>query len=176
MAFTAELAGYGDRVHIVPRDVHGRLDLPRWLGQPRPGVRVYCCGPAPLLAAVQQFCAEWPEHSLRTERFVPLQVTAPARDQPFQVELRRTGATVTVTPGATVTVTPGTTVLDAVQSAGVSVLSSCRRGLCGTCETGVLAGQPDHRDSLLDDEERMRGDCMFICVSRSRGARLVLDL
>jgi ferredoxin-NADP reductase len=168
MAFTAELAGYGDRVHIVPRDVDGRLDLPCWLGQPRPGVRVYCCGPAPLLAAVQQFCAEWPEHSLRTERFVPLQVTAPARDQPFQVELRRTGATVTVTPG--------TTVLDAVQSAGVSVLSSCRRGLCGTCETGVLAGQPDHRDSLLDDEERMRGDCMFICVSRSRGARLVLDL
>jgi ferredoxin len=55
-------------------------------------------------------------------------------------------------------------------------LSSCRQGTCGTCETGVLAGEPDHRDSILDDAERAAGDCMFVCVSRARTDRLVLDL
>ena len=68
------------------------------------------------------------------------------------------------------------TVLDAVGAAGVEVLSSCRQGICGTCETTVLAGVPDHRDSLLDDDERAAGDCMYVCVSRSCTDRLVLDL
>jgi ferredoxin len=67
-------------------------------------------------------------------------------------------------------------VLHAVRAAGVDVLSSCRQGICGTCETTVLAGQPDHRDSILEDNERAAGDCMFICVSRALGDRLVLDL
>ena len=93
---------------------------------------------------------------------------APVRDEPFEVELARTGTTVTVRPGATV--------LEAVRAAGVDVLSSCREGTCGTCETDVLAGVPDHRDSLLDDAERDASDCMFICVSRSCTDRLVLDL
>jgi ferredoxin-NADP reductase len=64
----------------------------------------------------------------------------------------------------------------AAAPAVASVLSSCRRGLCGTCEVTVLDGRPDHRDSLLDDDERAGGDSMFICVSRSAGGRLVLDL
>jgi ferredoxin len=67
-------------------------------------------------------------------------------------------------------------VLDAVHAAGVDVLSSCRQGTCGTCETTVLAGTPDHRDSILEDDERAEGDCMFICVSRALDDRLVLDL
>ncbi|UQS24319.1 PDR/VanB family oxidoreductase [Amycolatopsis thermalba] len=167
MAFTDELAGYGDRVHLVPEDEHGLLDLASWLGTPRPGTRVYCCGPAPLLAAVETACQSWPPHSLHVERFTARE-QAPVRDEPFEVELRRTGATVTVTPEVSV--------LDAVRGAGVDVLSSCRQGTCGTCETGVLAGIPDHRDSILADHERADGDCMFVCVSRSRTDRLVLDL
>jgi pyrrolidone-carboxylate peptidase len=55
-------------------------------------------------------------------------------------------------------------------------LSSCAEGTCGTCETAVLGGRPDHRDSVLTEEERRAGDCMMICVSRSCTARLVLDL
>ena len=74
------------------------------------------------------------------------------------------------------TVTPDVSVLEAIGTAGVEVLSSCRQGICGTCETGVLAGRPDHRDSLLDDDERAAGDCMYICVSRALTDRLVLDL
>jgi ferredoxin-NADP reductase len=168
MAFLDELSTYGDRVQVVPQDEFGLLDLPGFLGDPRPGVRIYSCGPAPLLAAMETACAGWPAHTLRTERFVGEELGGPVRTAPFEVELARTGATVTVTPS--------TTVLEAVGAAGVDVLSSCRQGICGTCETTVLEGVPDHRDALLDDAERQANDCMFICVSRARSDRLVLDL
>jgi ferredoxin len=73
-------------------------------------------------------------------------------------------------------VPPGRSILDVVDAAGVGVLSSCAEGTCGTCETGVLEGVPDHRDSVLTAEERQAGDCMMICVSRSVSPQLVLDL
>lgn len=168
MAFLDELAAYGDRVQVRPQDEFGLLDLPGFLGEPREGVRVYSCGPAPLLAAVERTCAYWPAHSLRVERFVAEDAGAPARVAPFEVELARSGTTVTVTPDVTV--------LEALNRVGVEILSSCRRGVCGTCETTVLAGRPDHRDALLDDDERAADDCMYVCVSRSRDDRLVLDL
>lgn len=168
MAFREEFSRYGDRVHLVPEDEQGLLDLPAWLSEPRPEVKVYCCGPPPLLAAVEDACRTWPPHTLHTERFTAKEQNAPARDEPFEVELRRSGATATVAPEMSV--------LEAVRQAGIDVLSSCRQGVCGTCETAVLDGIPDHRDSILADHERAAGDCMFICVSRSCTDRLVLDL
>ncbi|WP_369138673.1 PDR/VanB family oxidoreductase [Modestobacter versicolor] len=168
MAFLDELAPYGDRVQVRPQDEFGLLDLPGFLGAPRPGTPVYACGPGPLLTAMGTACAGWPARALRTERFVAAEQGAPVRTAAFEVELHRSGRSVTVTPD--------TTVLEALAGAGVDVLSSCRQGTCGTCETTVLAGVPDHRDSLLDDEERAAGDCMYPCVSRSCSDRLVLDL
>ena len=168
MAFLGELATYGDKVLVRPQDEYGLLDLAGFLGEPRGGVRVYACGPAPLLAAAETACAGWPPHTLRVERFIADDAGAPTRNAPFEVELARTGTTVTVTPELTV--------LEALNRIGVEVLSSCRRGVCGTCETTVLAGRPDHRDALLDDDERQADDCMYVCVSRSRDERLVLDL
>ncbi|OLT04646.1 ferredoxin [Pseudonocardia sp. CNS-004] len=168
MAFGDELAVHGGRVQAVPQDEHGLLDLASFLGTPRPGVKIYCCGPAPLLAAVERACAPWPAHTLHLERFVANDQGAPARSGPFTVELARTGVVVDVSPGDSV--------LDAVRAAGVDVLSSCRQGTCGTCETTVLAGRPDHRDSILADHEREAGDCMYPCVSRSCDDLLVLDL
>ncbi|UIJ63853.1 PDR/VanB family oxidoreductase [Amycolatopsis acidiphila] len=168
MAFLDELARYGDRVHVCPQDEYGLLDLDHRLGEPDWGRKVYCCGPEPLLAAVENRCAQWPAGLLRTERFVPKEQSAPVRAEAFEVALARSGRAVTVRPGQSV--------LDAVAGAGVNVLSSCRQGTCGTCETGVVDGVPDHRDSILDDAERAAGDCMFLCVSRSRSDRLVLDL
>ncbi|WP_433367559.1 PDR/VanB family oxidoreductase [Streptosporangium sp. CA-115845] len=168
MAFRDELERYGDRVRLVPQDEYGLLDLAPWLGTPREGAKVYCCGPAPLLAAVESACSPWPEYSLRTERFTAPELDAPARTGSFEVELRRSGKSVTVDPDVSI--------LDAVRGAGVDMLSSCRQGTCGTCEAAVLDGIPDHRDCVLDEAERAAGDCMLICVSRSRGDRLVLDL
>ncbi|GLF98762.1 PDR/VanB family oxidoreductase [Streptomyces yaizuensis] len=168
MAFLDQLALHGDRVTVVPEDECGRPDLNAWLGEVRAGVRVYCCGPAGLLDAVAAACAHWPPYTLRTERFAARARDAPVRDAPFEVVMARSGTSVTVRPGATV--------LDAVRSAGADLLSSCGEGTCGTCETAVVAGEVDHRDALLTDEERATGDRMYPCVSRSRGERLVLDL
>ncbi|MHC1558872.1 PDR/VanB family oxidoreductase [Actinomycetospora sp. C-140] len=168
MAFTDDLARYGDRVDLRPEDEHGLLPLRSFLGEPRDDTVVYCCGPGPLLDAVERATADRSPHRLRTERFTAPELTAPVRDEPFEVELARTGTTVTVRPQSTV--------LDAARRAGATALSSCEQGLCGTCEATVLAGVPDHRDSILADHERAAGDCMFPCVSRSCTERLVLDL
>jgi ferredoxin-NADP reductase len=168
MAFLDELAEHGDRVALRPQDEHGLLDLDGLLGTPSPDTTVYCCGPEPLLAAVEHACRDWPRGALHVERFAARPNTAPTRDQPFEVVLARSGRTLTVPSDRSV--------LSVVEEAGVGVLSSCSEGTCGTCETGVLEGEPDHRDAVLDDDERAANDCMMICVSRSCGPRLVLDL
>jgi ferredoxin-NADP reductase len=168
MAFLDELARYGDRVTVCPQDETGLLDLDTLLGTPRDDTLVYCCGPEPLLAAVEQRCATWPRRALHVERFSAKPITEPARAEAFEVVLARSELTLTVPPDRSI--------LDLVEEAGVGVLSSCAEGTCGTCETPVLEGEPDHRDSVLDEDERQGGACMMICVSRSCSSRLVLDL
>jgi len=90
------------------------------------------------------------------------------RREAFEVKLAQAGLTLTVPPEQSI--------LAAVEQAGIGVLSSCEEGTCGTCETTVLDGVPDHRDSVLDQEARDANDCMMICVSRACSPRLVLDL
>ena len=102
------------------------------------------------------------------ERFAARPLTAPVRAEAFEVELAASELTLTIPPDRSI--------LDVVEEAGVGVLSSCAEGTCGTCETAVLSGVPDHRDSVLTEEERQARDCMMICVSRSCTERLVLDL
>jgi cytochrome P450/ferredoxin-NADP reductase len=168
MAFLEELAVYGDRVLIRPQDETGLLDLDSALGHPRPDTKVYCCGPEPLLAAVEQRCAGWPRGALHVERFVAKPLTEPVLSGAFEVHLAQSELTVTVPPDRSI--------LSVVEDAGIGVLSSCAEGTCGTCETAVLDGIPDHRDSVLDEAAREANDCMMICVSRARTPRLVLDL
>ena len=168
MAFLDELAQYGDRVSIRPQDETGLLDLDDLLGTPRPDTLVYCCGPEPLLAAVERRCTAWPSRSLHVERFAPKPQAEPVRTEAFEVVLQQSELTLTVPPDRSI--------LSVVEEAGVGVLSSCAEGTCGTCETTVLDGEPDHRDSVLSEEERRADDCMMICVSRSCSPRLVLDL
>jgi ferredoxin len=73
-------------------------------------------------------------------------------------------------------VKPGETILQALQCAGVETPYSCGEGVCGTCQTRVIEGEPDHWDMYLTPEEQEKGDCMMICISRSKSDRLVLDL
>ncbi len=169
MAFRDELAEHGDRVSLVPQDEQGLLDLDGVLGTPRPGTLVYCCGPEPLLNAVEARCASWPPGALHLERFTAKQVAPPAGgDTAFEVVLQRSGITLPVPAD--------TSIFDVVRAAGVSVLGSCLKGICGTCETAVLHGRVDHRDSVLSAEEQDSDEYMMICVSRCRGERLTLDL
>ncbi len=177
LAFTAELTALADTAtgadyRLHPQDEHGHIDLDAALDDLPDDTLVYCCGPEPLLTAVEERCAALGlAHRLRTERFAaPRPARAPdaGDDRAFDVECRRTGRTVRVEEN--------TSILDAVEAAGVPVQSSCRDGICGTCETRVLEGTPDHRDFLLSDTERAANTSLMICVSRSAGDRLVLDL
>lgn len=168
MAFLEELAGYGERVRVWPQDEAGFLPLDALLGQPQPDTLIYCCGPEPLLNAVEKACVGWPKGALQVERFVAKPLTEPVRTEAFEVQLAASGLTLTVPVDRSI--------LSVVEEAGVGVLSSCGEGTCGTCETPVLEGVPDHRDSVLDAEQREAGDCMMICVSRSCTERLVLSL
>ena len=168
MAFLEELAAYGDRVQVCPQGETGLLDLDGLLGMPQEDTLVYCCGPEALLQAVEQRCAHWPAGALHVERFSPRPIGGSVRSEAFEVELARSGRVLTVPADRSV--------LEVVEEAGVRVLSSCSEGTCGTCETAVLGGVPDHRDAVLDEAERRAGDCLMICVSRSCTPRLVLDL
>lgn len=167
MAFLDRLAPHGDRVLVRPQDEYGLLDLAAHLGVPEEGTLVHACGPEPLLQAVREQCADWPPGTLGVERFAPARTATTGPAETFELELARSGLTLTVPPDRSV--------LETLEEAGVAVEFSCREGTCGTCETEVLDGKPDHRDSLLTEDEKA-GDTMLICVSRSCGPRLVLDL
>lgn len=170
MAFTSELANYGDRVTIAPQDEVGLLDLAGVLGTPTTGTLVYACGPEPLLDAITDQMREWPAGSLHVERFTPRTWETTGVDEPFEVEFRSSGITATVPADQSI--------LTVAEEAGVIVDWSCREGTCGTCETTLLDGRVEHRDSVLSDPERAAQDCLMICVSRAaRGCSVVrLDL
>jgi ferredoxin-NADP reductase len=163
MAFRGELTS--DRVVFWPQDTHGLLDLPAILGALAPGAAVYCCGPGVLLDAVEALC---PPQALHLERFRPKEGALDGANLPFEVELDASGITLTV--GA------DETLAEAIEAAGIDLPTSCREGTCGTCETFVLEGEPEHRDSYLSVEEQASGEVMMPCCSRSRSPRLVLDL
>jgi ferredoxin len=169
MGFLDELAQYGDRVTVWPQDELGLLDLRGTLGEPREDTLIYCCGPGPLLDAVEDASADWPAGSLHIERFSakPIVESEGALTH-FTVECRRSGITVDIGPEDSI--------LTVLRASGISVLSSCGDGICGTCEAPVLEGLPDHRDSVLTDDEKAVNDAMMPCVSRSLTERLVLDL
>lgn len=168
MAFLDELAVYGDRVTVWPEEERGLLPLDHLLGGPRPDTVVYTCGPEPLLEAVEERCAAWPSGTLHLERFSPRPGALSGEARAFEVVLAQTGETVEVAHDQSI--------VDALEAAGFDVPTSCREGTCGTCETVVLEGIPDHRDSFLSPQEQKAGDLMMLCCSRSRSPRLVLDL
>lgn len=151
-----------DRVTVVAEDEDGRPDLAAFLADLAPSTAVHVCGPDGLMEAVAATLPEGAE--LRLERFAPH--TSTEGNGTFEVELRRSGRTLTVAPD--------TTVLAAVRAELPHTAYSCEQGFCGTCQQRVLEGEIDHRDELLTDAER--ADSMLICVSRAGGDRIVLDM
>ncbi|HWD03513.1 MAG TPA: PDR/VanB family oxidoreductase [Amycolatopsis sp.] len=169
MAFRDRLALYPpEAVELWPEDRRGRPDFDAVLRQAGPETLIYACGPGGMLNAVADQCASHDAGaSLRVERFGadgPVDVTGAG----FEVALERSGTTVRVPEGQSILAT--------VRASVPGVPYSCEEGYCGECETPVLAGEPDHRDSYLTDDEREAGETMMICVSRCLSDRLVLDL
>ncbi|MFJ2770022.1 PDR/VanB family oxidoreductase [Streptomyces sp. NPDC087300] len=165
MPFLEEIEKLGapaGRVTVVAQDEDGLPDPAAFLAECAPGTAVHVCGPEPLMDAV---AAALPaDCTLHLERFTPRAATD--GNAAFEVELRRSGRTVTVPADSTV--------LAAVRAELPNTAYSCAQGFCGTCQQRVVEGEIDHRDELLTDEER--AGSMLICVSRARGERIVLDM
>jgi vanillate O-demethylase ferredoxin subunit len=130
--------------------------------------QLYICGPEPFMKTATGVTeGSWSKGSVHLEHFTAdpnLDLTG----EGFEVVLARSGGSVMVGPGATI--------IDALRASGYSIETACEQGVCGTCVTKVLSGEPDHRDMFLTDDEKSSGKLMTPCVSRAGGRQLVLDL
>lgn len=157
-------ATHSGNAHYYVSEDGVRLSAAAALARQPAGAHAYVCGPSSLISSVAGAAAQlgWPASSVHIERFAP----PPAGEAaPFVVELPELGIEVPVGSRETV--------LEALSSAGAQVDYSCRAGQCGTCVMYVAAGEPDHRDLCLDEEEA-RGGSFIPCVSRCLKERLVL--
>lgn len=153
------------RLHVdVERG--GLLDVPGLVAATPADAALYCCGPGPMLDAFEAAARTRPELVWRVERFAGTADAASAGG--YRVRLAASGKLVSVPAGSTL--------LDALRESGLQVPTSCEQGICGTCETRVISGRPDHRDALLSDEEKSSNRTMMICCSGSLDDELVLDL
>ncbi len=176
LPFLDELATFGDRVRVRTDDEHGLPDAAELLGPVRESSvvgehsvageqsAVYCCGPAPMIGSMLDLLRPVADVEFHYERFS----APPVVDgEPFEVELARTGEVLEVPADRTA--------LEVIRERRPDIAYSCQQGFCRTCVVRVLAGTPEHREVTLLDADRERGD-MLVCVSRSAGGRLVLDV
>ncbi|WP_369227061.1 2Fe-2S iron-sulfur cluster-binding protein [Streptomyces sp. R39] len=170
LVYAEELTALGgDRVRLVPQDEAGLPDLAAELAATPPGHAVYACGPTAMLDAVSELCrTAVPARSLHVERFAPAAGAQQEALGRFEVVLRRSGLRLAVPADRSV--------LEVVRDHVPDVPYSCEEGYCGSCETPVLAGIPDHRDSVIGPQERATATTMMICVSRAASTILELDL
>jgi ferredoxin-NADP reductase len=170
-AFLAELlelqSQYPDRINLIfdEEPNFSRFDLETIVRRQIPGAHFYCCGPAGLLTAFERATAGMDPATIHIERFSAEQ--APARGG-FEVTLAKSRRSFRIPVDKTI--------LEVLLSEGIEVNRSCMEGVCGTCETLVLEGIPDHRDSVLSKREREANKVMMICCSGSKTGKLVLDL
>ncbi|MEJ7928355.1 PDR/VanB family oxidoreductase [Ramlibacter sp. AN1015] len=170
LAFYEELRAFGRKVRWHCDDEHERpLDVRALMQEVEPGTQVYCCGPGPLMTAVQEAGAHLPPETLHFEWFSAPAAPADAHGgDGFWIDLKRSGTSLHVPPERSV--------LEVLKDHGHELPFSCREGLCGTCETTVCEGEPDHRDYVYSPAQREGLRTMLICVSRAKSPRLTLDL
>jgi ferredoxin-NADP reductase len=169
-AFLDELSTLGGNIRLHFDDEHdGRpFDLTAFLALQSKNVHAYCCGPNAMLTGFETACAATGIGNVHIERFAAGVPAADVARTGYTVELARSGRTLDVPAGKPL--------LDVLLAANVAVEYSCREGLCGACETRVLGGCLEHRDSVLTQSERNAGNVMMICVSGAKNGTLVLDL
>jgi vanillate O-demethylase ferredoxin subunit len=172
-AFLDRILGSGfaaqARLHFDDGPPEQKLDTAALLSAPEPGTHVYVCGPKGFMDAVlgAARAAGWPEAQLHFE-FFSAEAVKSETDGSFEVQLASSGRVVVVPRDKSV--------VQALAEAGVQVQTSCERGICGTCLTRVLEGEPEHRDLYLTPDEQAANDQFTPCCSRARSPRLVLDL
>jgi len=167
LAFADELLSLGPDTTIWADEESGQFDLAAFVEGLLPGTHLYACGPGPFLDALEALQTEDSSWHLHLERFSAASVDAGA-DSTVEVVVNSSGTSLAVPPGCSI--------LSVLREHGIQIDYSCSEGVCGTCETAVLEGIPDHRDAVLSPEERVANETMMVCVSRARTPRLVLDI
>lgn len=166
-AFVETLSGRAGVRFNFDEDPGGELlDIVAEVQCAPPGAHFYCCGPLPMLSAFEEATKHLERSHVHVEYFSAKE--GPAVSGGFTVVLARSGLEIRVPEGKTI--------LDALLEAGVEVPHACVEGVCGSCETKVVEGVPDHRDVVLSEAERGRNNTMMVCCSGSKSERLVLDL
>jgi vanillate O-demethylase ferredoxin subunit len=147
-----------------------KLDIKSVLGQPQPDVHLYVCGPSGFMDWVLKTAQDnqWPEEQVHREYFAAAAQPAGLSAGEFEVQLASTGKTYRVPADKSIT--------NLLREHGIEIPTSCEEGVCGTCLTHVLEGEPDHRDMFLSKKERARNDQILPCCSRAVSSKLVLDL
>lgn len=171
-AFAARLAPHvaAGRVHLHHDggDPAKGLDIAALLRSQTPATHLYYCGPSGFMSAVAAAAADWPKERVHFEYFAAPAGDRPGADQnrPFQIQIKRTGEVLDVPADKTI--------VDVLRDAGHYVDTSCEDGFCGTCLTPYSGGEPEHRDTVLDDDDRKR--YVLICCARAKASPLILDL
>ena len=142
------------------------IDIPSILTSAPKGTNFYACGPSGMLDVYIEAGKNIPTENLHYERFNAAE-TGPFLSG-FEVKLARTGGVYTVEQGQTI--------LQTLKDNGINVAHSCSEGVCGACETKIIEGIADHRDSILSDAEKAEGKTMMVCCSGAKTPLLVLDL
>jgi vanillate O-demethylase ferredoxin subunit len=144
------------------------LDIDAILDNPATGTHLYYCGPPGFMSAAAAAADHWPEGTVHFEYFSPPEKDRdePLENTPFQVKV--------VSTGGVFDIPADETIIEVLRDAGLTIDTSCEDGYCATCMTRYLEGEPEHRDSVLDDEDR--AEFVLICCARSRTPLLVLDL
>jgi vanillate O-demethylase ferredoxin subunit len=173
-AFASRIAAAGfaahTQFHVDDGPPEQRLEIDRALGPTNAGKHIYVCGPPAFIAFVLDSARTrgWPESALHREFFTSAAPAPAIANRAFEIQLRSTGLVLQIPTGRTI--------VEVLHDAGINVEVSCEQGVCGTCLTRVLQGEPDHRDVFLTDAEHLRNDQMTLCCSRSNSPRLLLDL
>lgn len=158
---------YGDKVEAYLKSQGRRLDLEQTIGEATTQTHVYCCGPERLMVAVEDCLSESIERA-HVERFHPRELVLTEPDREFTVYCMKSDVELLVPADESI--------LMAADFEGIEIPGDCMEGTCGSCETRVIEGEVDHRDSVLSAQARAEGDTMMICISRAKGNRLVIDL
>jgi vanillate O-demethylase ferredoxin subunit len=175
-----ERMAFHDRILAAPFAIHTlmhfdnghdsqKLDLRAVLENPEIGCHVYVCGPTGFIDVVTKTARElgWTEEQIHREYFAATVLNSSA-DCEFEVRIASTGKTISIRPSETV--------LAALSAHGIEIPYSCEQGVCGTCLTRLLFGEPEHRDHFLTEQERRLNDQFLPCCSRSKSKLLILDL
>ncbi len=167
-AFATELAdpAFTGRVHLHHDNGDPSQAFDFWPLLEKPtGAHIYCCGPRALMDAVRDMSGHWPFGSVHFESF-GVDAAARRADRAFAVDLSRSGTRIEVPANRSI--------LEMLRANGHAIRSSCEAGSCGSCRTGLISGDVEHRDFVLGDGER--DTALMVCVSRARTGDLVLDL